>query len=96
MMTIKHVDARGQEYVYPTTHVNFVPADAKNCAPADSSLWRYDEDGRAYEISTGRAYVMNEHGKTVARYELSTDKPPVDLGLNAGLGMLNAVGAPLA
>jgi hypothetical protein len=71
MMTIKHVDLHGEEFVYPTTHINFVPASAKNCAPASDSLWRYDEEGRASEITDGRAYVMNEHGKTVARYDLS-------------------------
>lgn len=97
MMTVKHVDSRGEEFVYPTTHVNFVPAEAKNCAPASRSLWRYDEDGRAHEISTGRAYVMNEHGQTVARYELTTDKSPIDAGQEAvGLGLMKAFAAPLA
>lgn len=75
MMTVKHVTLCGEEFVYPTTHINFVPASSKNCAPATSSLWRYDSEGRAYEIDEGMTYLMNEHGKTVARYEISTNGP---------------------
>lgn len=75
MMTIKHCDLSGEEFVYPTTHINFVPAAVKNCAPTTSSVWRYDEDGRAYEIDSGSVFVMNEHGRTVARYNISANAP---------------------
>lgn len=76
MMTIKHITAIGEEFVYPTSHVNFVPANAKCAAPATDSVWRYDEEGRAYEMRDGRVYVMNEHGTTVARYDMSSDVNP--------------------
>lgn len=75
MMSLKHVALSGEEYVYPTTHVNFIPAAVKNCAPATAGLWRYDEDGRAHEIDNGLVFVMNEHGRTVARYMISANSP---------------------
>ncbi|RVG88687.1 hypothetical protein [Sinorhizobium meliloti] len=76
MMTVKHIDNSGEEFVYPTTHVNFIPAAIKPPASSVSaSVWRYAEDGRAYEIDNGSVYVMNEHGRTVARYMLSANAP---------------------
>jgi hypothetical protein len=75
MMTIKHVDISGEEFVYPTTHINFIPGAAKNCVVATSSVWRYDEDGRAFEIDNGSVFLMNEHGRTVARYIISANAP---------------------
>lgn len=78
MMSVKHVTESGEEFVYPTTHVNFVPAAAKNCAPAWDSVWRYDGDGRSHEMSEGNVYVMNEMGRTVARYSfLDTQTGPL-------------------
>jgi hypothetical protein len=79
MMTIKHIDKTGEEFVYETTHANFVPSANKECAPANASLWRYDADGRAFELSDGRAYLMNSDGNTVATYQLSHTGPGNDL-----------------
>lgn len=79
MMTIKHITPSGEEFVYPATHVNYVPADAAEHFPGNpapcTSLWRYDADGRAHQVLGGTAFVMNEHGKTVARYDLSASGP---------------------
>jgi hypothetical protein len=77
-MTIKHISLTGEEFIYPTTHINVVPAAVKNCAPATTSVWRYDEDGRAYEIDGGSVFIMNEHGRTVARYSISDNGPSPD------------------
>lgn len=76
MLTIKHITPSNEEFVYPTTHVNFVPQDAKAAVTGFDSLWRYDNDGRAHEIVDGVAYVMNESGKTVARYHLNGPVAP--------------------
>lgn len=71
MMTIKHITDNGEEFVYPTTHVNFVPERATLTVGQPSGLWRYDGTGRAYEINHGMVYVMNEAGSTVARYDMT-------------------------
>lgn len=76
MLTIKHVTDSGEEYVYATDHINFVPASAKACAPAGDSLWRYDHTGRAFEITEGLVYVMNDGGSTVARYDMTAKNSP--------------------
>lgn len=76
MMTVKHITDTGEEFVYPTSHTNFVPGSAKPATGQPSSFWRYDHDGRAFEIDAGRVYVMNEHGTTVARYSLTQANNP--------------------
>lgn len=76
MMTIKHITEAGEEFVYPTTHINFVPAEAKCATGQQSSLWWYDSAGRAYEITEGTVYVMNGEGSTVARYNMTTVNNP--------------------
>lgn len=78
MMTLKHITLKGEEFVYPTTHVNYVPVGSNGYAGQDTpptTLWRYDPEGSAAPITEGSVYVMNEHGKTVARYTLSDNGP---------------------
>lgn len=76
MMTIKHITPSGEEFVHETTHVNFVPAAAKCATGSGASLWRYDSAGQATEIVDGLAYVMNDGGTTVARYDLEIINNP--------------------
>lgn len=90
MMTVKHITLSGEEFVYATTHVNFVPASAlanqqAGGPPPHDTVWRYDADGRAYDLAGGTVFVMNEHGKTVARYDIGASMVP-----------LGAYNAPLA
>lgn len=78
MLTVKHIKLSGEEYVYATTHVNFVPAGIKNCAPSSDSLWIYDsKDGRAHELIGGTVFVMNGNGTTVSRYDLGASNVPI-------------------
>jgi hypothetical protein len=70
MLTVKHIAVSGEEMIYPTPRVNFVPSTAKEAASNGDSLWIYDETGRAHELYGGTVYVMNENGKTVSRYDL--------------------------
>ena len=71
MMTIKHVARSGEEYVYATSHVNFVPTSALGLgSTTPDTLWHYGSEGDAQPITDGTVFVMNEHGKTVSKYEL--------------------------
>lgn len=92
MMTVKHITLSGEEFVYDTTHVNFVPASVFNGAnyaqtasspPARDTLWRYDADGRAHDLTGGTVFVMNEHGKTVARYDIGASMVPLSANIAA-------------
>lgn len=83
MMTVKHILQTGAEYVYGTSHVNFVPSGAvkgNSGAPTPpDTVWRYDADGRAHPLTGGTVYVMNEHGKTVSRYDIGLQTGPVGI-----------------
>ena len=94
MLTVKHITLSGEEFVYATSHVNFVPASAKNCAPAVDSLWIYDgADERARELCGGTIFVMNERGSTVARYDIGASMVP--LGAGAHSAAASVVGSAL-
>lgn len=78
MMTIKHITLGGEEFIYPTTHVNYVTASGLTSDNVKDAVWRYDNDGRAHALHDGTIFVMNEHGKTVSRYDLGTSMVPID------------------
>lgn len=90
MLTVKHITLSGEEFVYTTTHTNYVPANAKNCAPASDSLWIYEgADERARELCGGTIFVMNERGSTVARYDIGASMVPLGVQTTAsGSGKL--------
>lgn len=78
MMTIKHITLSGEEFVFPATRINYVPLSATTLAGRDeppATLWHYNAEGSATPITGGSVYVMNEHGRTVARYTLSDNGP---------------------
>lgn len=79
MMTVKHITLSGEEFLYPTTSVNYTPG-RDNLPPASSdpaTLWIYDADDRAKPLTGGTCFVMNEHGKTVARYDIGASMVPM-------------------
>lgn len=80
MLTVKHITLSGEEFVYPTPSVNFVPDRARSQASGSDSLWIYEPDGRPRELTGGTVFVMNERGKTVSRYDLGAS--PVEFGVN--------------
>lgn len=84
MLTIKHITDTGEEFVYSTSHINFVPAEVKCATGQPNSLWRYDDTGRAFEITEGMVYVMNGSGATVARYDMTAKNNPA-IGTVTGL-----------
>ncbi|MEH2700554.1 hypothetical protein GFL93_12750 [Rhizobium leguminosarum bv. viciae] len=65
MMTVKHIAKTGEEYVWPATHTYFEPGDKE-------LFFRWDADGVPHQILEGMVYVMNDHGRTVARYQLQS------------------------
>lgn len=89
MMTIKHITLSGEEFIYATTHVNLVPVAAREKpvgGPTTSDIvWHYDADGRSHPLQGGTVFVMNEHGKTVARYDIGASM--VSLGMTAAEAM---------
>jgi hypothetical protein len=69
MMTVKHVAKSGEEFVWPATHTSYEPGGGNNTS-AEELFFRWDENGIPHQILEGFVFVMNEHGRTVARYQL--------------------------
>jgi hypothetical protein len=68
MLTVCHKLPSGEDTIYQTETANFVPAAPEPCG-RPPSLWIETRDAR-FELITGMAYVMNDAGRTVAKYDL--------------------------
>ena len=85
MFTIKWIASNGYEHLYRGRDVRYVPASQKDehsttlRASVEFDITgqtsNVDGDSRCI-IDSGRVYVMNEAGRTVADYCLSTDQFP--------------------
>ena len=82
MFTIKHVHPDGQEFIHRGELPRYVPVEAKKSAQvqlpgeATHSHVAFDVPGWPCQILySGTVYVMNENGKTVARYDLGLSAP---------------------
>ena len=87
MMTIKHITISGEESIYPADSVRFTAANPSEFDHVPSTVWRYDSSGESHPHTGGTVFVMNEHGKTVARYDLGAS--PVPLPADAYLNVAN-------
>lgn len=83
-LTVKHCLPGGEQFVYPVHkegNVNFVPSHAKaeqhRTKGLDSLFIELPQDKDRHhdrmELTGGRAYVMNDHGATVATYWLGEE-----------------------
>lgn len=92
MLTVKHLHCCGQQSVFEATSVEFIPTVSD--PPTSDSPTRdvviacgrkfpgaAPGDGPAHTITSGRVYVMNEAGKTIANYDLG-EPPPVSGGVD--------------
>ena len=87
MLTIKHIEVTGHENLYPATRVSYQPRhrpDGRVCSEREGAS---DDIAACVFIDTpkgdtvplgswGAFYVMNEAGKTVAKYDLGGWPPP--------------------
>ena len=80
MLTVKHIEVTGQEVLYPATRVSYHPraedeGSLTGCA-AHVSIETHKGD-IAVLGHWGAFYIMNDAGKTVAKYDLGGwDTPP--------------------
>lgn len=68
MFTIKWIRKDGVHLIYEGSGVAFVPASEREHAHLSFIL----EDGGMVTIESGRVFVMNGSGRTVANYVLGT------------------------
>ncbi|GAA4108742.1 hypothetical protein ACFFTN_01355 [Aminobacter aganoensis] len=85
MLSIKHIQPSGEETIYASPIVNYVPtADFRRSPP---TLWiepvGHSSPDPRLPLTGGICFVMNENGKTVSRYDLGDDpRDPTDYGRN--------------
>lgn len=87
MLTVKHISLSGEEMIYPTPLANYTPDFNKNIVGASprphtpETVWiDQHNDGSRQPLTGGTVFVMNEHGKTVARYDLGASMVPLSDG----------------
>lgn len=90
MYTIKHVEATGHEHVFPCTHAGYQPdmMQPNSNVPVRAQVFAFgvpgpDEGAKINGCLTfdcGLVYVMNDSGKTVARYHLGQHDIPAGIG----------------
>jgi len=62
MMSVKHIAENGDETVLPCQSVEYL---------AKAATLKVTDGGKQNMLTGGRAFVMNDNGATVARYDLS-------------------------
>lgn len=75
MLTIKHITPMGNENVFEAHDVSYAPSPSNIALvgrhPSTGTLfYTTAPQSVSQEICDGTAYVMNDNGKTVARYEM--------------------------
>lgn len=82
MLTIKHIHLSGEEMLYTSPIANYVPENATATIGLPASVWiepgsKVVTSGTRYQLTGGTVFVMNEVGKTVARYDIGASMVPL-------------------
>lgn len=95
MLTVKYCYPHGQETVFPVMAVHFHPREVASARGPTSDVMfeRAKDSGPGLtQVSSGCVYVMNEFGKTVAKYDLGpySDVPTAVAVTFTGVGTTTA------
>lgn len=78
MMTVKHITLSGAETLFQTKQARFTPAKQGESDVAPPTVWFEAENGAELPLTGGTVFVMNDSGKTVARYDIGASMIPLD------------------
>lgn len=73
MLTVKHIEVTGEEVLYPAMKVTYKPAYQSDLGLTGTAACVFIENLKGEQValgSWGRFFVMNDIGKTVAKYDL--------------------------
>jgi hypothetical protein len=70
MLSVKHIEISNHETILPAVRVSCQPGSHEG--PAPMIVFVEDERGNVRDIRDGTVYVMNDAGKTVAKYFIPT------------------------
>lgn len=73
MFTLKHVTLEGNEELHYGDSPMYVSANSLEGRDRGNAIVHYtDAKGQVCDIRYGKVYVMNEHGRTVATYDMGS------------------------
>lgn len=78
MLTVKHIRLSGAEDLYPSPTVRYSPGEDKQTHGHPATVWITKADGFELPLTGGTIFVMNDFGKTVARYDIGASMVPLD------------------
>lgn len=86
MFTVKHTASDYIEHLYTATEVRYTPSlpvvmPGQERIP--ETVWLAGGDAGYMPLTGGRIYVMNDHGATVAKYDLEASIPDGSVGMTA-------------
>jgi hypothetical protein len=74
--TLKHISISGEEQLYVASGIHFKPG--RDIYPHELRLVQFTSPTGVAQLSGGTVFVMNESGRTVARYDLGASPVPLD------------------
>lgn len=83
MFSIRHIQLSGHEDIYLASRVSFQPEvthEQKGGLPSSPTIFIDRPDGSTMPINGGTIFVMNDNGKTVARYDIGASMVPLAEG----------------
>jgi hypothetical protein len=89
MLSVRHIQLSGHEDIYLTPRVSFQPEmdnpSQNNAVPTVSktptTIWIDCPGGATKALNGGTIFVMNDAGKTIARYDIGASMVPLVDGL---------------
>lgn len=78
MFTIKHIELSGTETLYQAAKPVFHPKDNSLRAAIEFDV----ANNEVARLEGGTVFVMNDGGKTIARYDLGASNVPLGLSVN--------------
>jgi len=86
MLTVKQITLSGIEFLWEAVNVQFMPsiAGATHAADPIPAEVHFNQPGGGDQIRIGggTVFVMNDHGKTVSRYDLGASEVPLVAGID--------------
>jgi hypothetical protein len=78
MFTIKHIRLSGEEDLYTSPTARYSPGIDNGTTGAPATVWYTKADGFEHPLTGGTVFVMNDAGKTVARYDIGASMVPLE------------------
>lgn len=78
MMSVKHISLSGHEQIHSAESLHFTPAlESADGTTGSAAVLRLNRGEASTELRGGTAFVMNEQGRTIARYDLGASMVPL-------------------